>query len=64
MAKSLFYSNKKFVKELIRGSSKKPIFVSAIGMDPDLACERIKSMKGDSRIPSLLRILDRKTKEL
>jgi len=63
VAKSEFHNNRKNVRELLRGKSNKPLYISAIGVDLDKACSMIKSMKGESRIPTLLQILDRKTKE-
>ncbi|MEM1120641.1 MAG: endonuclease V [Bacteroidota bacterium] len=62
VAKSEFHSNNKNVKELFRGTSKKPLFISALGMDLETAFERIKSMSGNFRMPTLLQILDTKTK--
>ncbi|MTI31279.1 endonuclease V [Xanthovirga aplysinae] len=63
IAKSSFYSAKGIIKELIRGQSKKPLYISSIGIESVKACKLIKSMSGDYRIPTLLQILDSKTKE-
>jgi len=63
VAKSGFYQNKKNVKELLRGESKKPLFISAMGIELNSAFEHIKSMYGIYRMPRLLQILDSKTKE-
>jgi len=63
VAKSPFHNNRKNVRELLRGKSKKPLYISAIGIEMDTACSMIKSMNGEYRIPTLLKILDRKTKE-
>ena len=63
VAKSGFHGNKKNVKELLRGESKKPLFISAIGIELETAFEHIKSMDGSFRIPTLLQTLDTKTKE-
>ncbi len=63
VAKSGFHENKKNVKELLRGDSKKPLYISAIGVDLENAHEMIKSMHGNYRMPTLLQILDTKTKE-
>lgn len=45
-------------REVSRGSSKRPVFVTAAGMDSDLAAELVRTMHGDSRIPSLLARVD------
>ena len=63
VAKSGFHSNNLNTKELLRGNSKKPLYISAIGIDLNLAYESIKSMHGNYRMPTLLQILDTKTKE-
>ena len=64
VAKSPFHNNKENVRELLRGKSKNPLFVSAVGVDVEEACSMIESMKGEFRIPTILKILDRKTKEI
>ncbi|WP_103071798.1 endonuclease V [Aquimarina sediminis] len=63
VAKSGFHENKKNVRELLRGESIKPLYISAIGVELDRAYDMIKSMHGDFRMPTLLQILDTKTKE-
>ncbi len=63
VAKSGFHENKKNVKELIRGESKKPLYISAIGLELQEAYEMVNAMHGDYRMPTLLQILDTKTKE-
>lgn len=64
VAKSPFRNNRKYVRNILRGKSKKPLYISAIGMNLDEACSRISSMNGAYRIPTLLKILDRTTKEI
>jgi deoxyribonuclease V len=44
--------------EVIRGASRRPLFVTAAGMRADLAAERVCSMYGNHRIPSLLARVD------
>ena len=63
VAKSGYDSNKINSKALLRGESKRPLYVSAIGIELNLAFEHIKSMHGNYRIPTLLQIMDTKTKE-
>lgn len=63
VAKNSFFRNKSTVKEVFRGESKKPLYVSSIGIDLDIATNLIKKMKGDYRIPTVLKELDRITKE-
>ncbi|MCD8455243.1 endonuclease V [Tenacibaculum finnmarkense genomovar ulcerans] len=63
VAKSGFHSNNLNTKKILRGNSKKPLFVSSVGIELNIAYENIKSMHGDFRMPTLLQILDTKTKE-
>ena len=63
VAKSKFHSNNTCSKELLRGVSKNPLYISASGVALDKAHECIKSMHGGYRIPTLLQLLDAKTKE-
>jgi deoxyribonuclease V len=63
VAKTSFFRNRNTVKEVFRGESKKPLYVSSIGIDLDIATNLIKNMKGNYRIPTILKELDRITKE-
>jgi deoxyinosine 3'endonuclease (endonuclease V) len=63
VAKTSFRDNSKYVKELYRGLSKNPLFITSKGMTIEEATDKIRKMKGNFRIPSLLTRLDRKTKE-
>ena len=63
VAKNSFFRNKNTVKEVFRGESKKPLYVSSIGIDLDIATSLIKDMKGNYRILTILKELDRITKE-
>lgn len=62
VAKSPFKGSCKLVREICRGGSKRPLFVSAIGMDIDEAARLVKGMSGEFRMPGLLKILDDETK--
>jgi deoxyribonuclease V len=42
------------VCEVIRGTSKRPLFVTAVGIQQELAAEHVRSMHGNSRLPTLL----------
>ena len=63
VAKSKFNANELNSKALLRGASKNPLYISAIGIGLDEAYEFIKSMDGEYRMPTLLQILDTQTKE-
>jgi len=62
VAKTRFVGNMDTVKEVCRGESKNPLYVSSIGMDEGEAAYIITNMKGDHRIPDMLKLLDQKTK--
>jgi deoxyribonuclease V len=63
IAKTPFFENVSVVKELTRGESKKPLYISCVGCPIDKSTERIKNMKGKFRIPDILKTLDKITKE-
>ncbi|WP_262494690.1 endonuclease V [Flavobacterium davisii] len=62
VAKNAFHSNTSTVVPLYRGESKKPLYVSAIGMEITEAVTHLQNMQGDFRIPSILKELDTITK--
>jgi deoxyinosine 3'endonuclease (endonuclease V) len=62
VAKSGYHGIEKNVLELQRGDSKKPLFITAKGIELDRAHECLKSMHGNYRMPTLLQILGSKTK--
>ena len=64
VAKTRFYNNTKNVVELKRGSSKNPLYITAIGIEVQKAAENIGSMAGTYRVPDLLKQLDRITRGL
>lgn len=45
--------------ELLRGRSRKPLFITSAGMPLDVAKASIRSMHGNYRVPTLLRKTDR-----
>lgn len=64
VAKNAFAGNTKQVVEVLRGESKKPLYVSSLGMPKEEAAQLIQSMKGKYRMPERLKQVDTKTKEL
>lgn len=44
--------------EVLRGSSKSPLFVTSVGLDINAAAAHVKSMHGEFRIPTMLRLAD------
>lgn len=63
VAKRDFASIEKNRRKIFRGVSKNPLFITSIGIDLNLASKKIEEMKGEYRIPNLLKELDKLTKE-
>lgn len=63
VAKNDFMNIEKRKVKLLRGESKKPLYITSIGITIDIAAENIKRMSGKYRIPALLKHLDSLTKE-
>lgn len=62
-AKSRFRENSENCRELFRGKSSKPIYITSVGITAEDALNKIQRMKGDFRMPDILSKLDRMTKE-
>lgn len=63
VAKTGFHTNKDTVIEVLRGESKNPLYVSAVGIDTLFAAHKIRNMQGPYRIPDILKKLDSVTKD-
>lgn len=63
VAKTNFATIEKNKRQLLRGESKNPLYITAVGIDLDKATALIESMSGENRIPTLLKTLDMLTKE-
>ena len=63
VAKTNFKTLKEAKKEILRGNSEKPLYITSIGIELDEATKLIKNMSGQYRIPTLLKKLDSLTKE-
>jgi deoxyribonuclease V len=58
VAKTAFHSSALAVP-VLRGQSRRPLFVTAVGLEADSAAACIQRMHGDSRLPTLLQRVDR-----
>lgn len=47
------------VGKVLRGKSTKPLFVTAVGIDLEMANRKVQGMAGEHRMPSLLAAVDR-----
>ncbi len=61
VAKSYFVNSEDYIK-VYRGESKKPLYVSSIGIETDFAVNLIKNLNGEHRIPNILKRVDRLTR--
>jgi deoxyribonuclease V len=63
VAKTAFANNTFHVREIYRGESERPLYISAIGVDVESAATLIKNMAGQYRMPTLLNRLDQLTRK-
>jgi deoxyribonuclease V len=49
--------------ELLRGASKSPLLITAAGMEPAEAAAFVMRLHGEHRIPTMLRLADRASRE-
>lgn len=50
--------------ELLRGNSKRPLFITSIGINLELAKNYISKMHGKNRIPTLLKLVDQLSRKI
>jgi len=58
IAKTTFHGSA-WAVPVLRGTSRWPLYVTAIGIDADLAAAQVAAMRGQSRLPILLATVDR-----
>jgi deoxyribonuclease V len=58
VAKSQFKGAQQ-AQQVFRGRSRRPLFVTAAGMDVLMAASHVRSMHGPYRIPTMLKLVDR-----
>lgn len=59
VAKTPFRGAAPIVREVKRGASNTPLFVTAAGIEPEIAADRVRVMHGPHRLPAMLRRVDR-----
>lgn len=59
VAKTRFGDASSWCTPVLRGASKRPLYVSAAGMAMEDAAQHVQSMHGAHRIPTLLQVVDR-----
>ncbi|HOY16112.1 MAG TPA: endonuclease V [Haliscomenobacter sp.] len=63
IAKTRFRPAEKVAISVLRGESKNPLWVTAIGMEADFAAEKVQEMAGEFRIPEMLKLVDGRCRE-
>ncbi len=63
VAKNGYAQNIKNMVKVFRGESKKPLYVTSLGIDIDYVGEQIKAMHGEFRLPTILKMVDLKSRE-
>jgi len=58
VSKSCFNTDTELIRPVYRKSSKKPLYVSAIGIELENACEKVKTMNGEFRLPKMIKLAD------
>ena len=63
VAKTNFATLTEHKTALVRGGSSRPLYITAIGIDLETAVGNIEKMNGNFRIPTLLKELDKMTRD-
>jgi deoxyribonuclease V len=58
VAKRIFHSSGENCRQILRGKSLSPLYITSAGIDLDFASNQIRNMQGESRIPLLLKRVD------
>jgi deoxyribonuclease V len=58
VAKNPFHDNPAAL-EILRGGSRRPLYVTALGVDPQVAAAHVREMHGRHRLPTMLKRVDR-----
>ncbi len=58
VAKNNFSKIEKLKEPVLRGESKKPLYVTAMGIDLEFAAKKIREMSGEYRFPNILKRVD------
>jgi deoxyribonuclease V len=62
VAKTVFGDAASWCVPVVRGGSRRPLFVSAVGLCTEEAADGIRNMHGRHRIPTLLQLVDREAR--
>ncbi|WP_459477885.1 endonuclease V [Clostridium saccharoperbutylacetonicum] len=62
VAKTFFKDSTNYL-EVYRGESNKPLYITAVGLDLNYAAQFVKELKGEYRMPQVLKQVDRLSRE-
>jgi deoxyribonuclease V len=57
------FAGVRVARPVVRGTSRKPLWVTAAGIDPDTAAAHVRAMHGPFRVPALLRRVDQRCRQ-
>lgn len=63
VAKRAFVKNTDQLIKLERGKSRNPLYITSLGIDLQDAATKIENMKGEYRIPTLLKLVDQESRK-
>jgi deoxyribonuclease V len=63
VAKTTFGDAASWCIPVRRGASRRPLFVSAVGISAEEAAKAVRAMHGEHRIPTLLQLVDRAARD-
>ncbi len=63
ISKTAFHNSEKNVYPVLRANSKKPLYISSIGMEPTLAARSVAEMHGAFRLPTMIKLADTMSRE-
>ena len=64
VAKNDFATINELKREVYRGESKKPLYITTKGISLDEASQNICSMHGEFRIPTVLKMVDKRSRNI
>jgi deoxyribonuclease V len=64
IGKTGYHGIRSNVREVKRGNSDKPLFVTSVGLHPDEAASLVKGMHGNHRLPTMVGLVDQLSRKL
>ena len=58
ISKTKFFGESELIRKVCRGSSISPLYVSAIGISLEEAAQMVVEMRGEYRLPNMIKLAD------